>query len=188
MFMSCFSSCVSRPECPECSRPRIKPLLDATAAGYRSTTQDGKIENIAKRSIKNDRAFIICLEMPVGITAPRWWWSQVGPLFSDQRSRSCSRMRFCSTLDLLQQLSDGSNFTEATESRLKLQPKTLVHDQLCVWLWPKRRSCPVFERSCALAGGGWCAMLTAADTGVRGNNDNHLLLKNPSSCSYLSWN
>lgn len=53
--------------------------------------------------------------MSVGINAPRWRRSHVGPLFSDKHSRSCSRTRFCSTLDfLLLQLSIGSNYTEAT--------------------------------------------------------------------------
>lgn len=94
MFMSCFSSCVSRHESPECSGPRIQPLLDVTAAGYRNTTEafhshaveaDGKIENITKQSVKNDKTFIICPEMSAGISAPRWWWSHVGPLFDDQQ-------------------------------------------------------------------------------------------------------
>lgn len=61
-----------------------------------------------------DKTIIICPETSAGINARPWWWSHVGPLFSHQRSRSCSRTRFCSTLDLLQQLTSGSNFTEAT--------------------------------------------------------------------------
>lgn len=86
-----------------------------------------KIENTTGLSVQNDKTSFYPQKF-VGINAPCWRRSHVGPLFSDKHSRSCSRTRFCSTLDfLLLQLSIGSNYTEAT-----VRSKTVKEKRSCM--------------------------------------------------------
>lgn len=185
--MSCFSSCVSRPESPECSRPRIQPLLDTR----RLQKHDRSLLFPCSRGRWENRKYNKTLS---------WKRQNIHYLSRNIRGHQCSGMwGLCLVISAAGAAAGRASvppwiccssrqtdqISLKPQSHLNLQPKTLVHDQLCVWPRPKQRNrlqtaeqalWSAFKRnsavSCALTWGGrWCAMLAAAATGVRGNND-----------------